>query len=345
MDGSGGNVIYNTARWVTVSPNQPTGAGSFGKHAQRGLVVKSLKALIDTSTAIRDTDTLVFNLIACPGYPEAVQNLIGLNADRSDTAFVIGDTPFTLKPNGTDLLAWGMNSNGAFDNGVDGGTSYSDYMAFYYPSGYTTDNTGNYIVVPPSHMMLRTIAESDQKSYPWFAPAGVRRGVVDNVSSVGYIDAQTSEFHTTALPQGIRDVMASAKINPIATLSGAGIVVMGQYTRASAASSLDRINVARLTAYIRRQLGLMVKPYLFEPNDTITRGEIKRTIESFLLQLVGQRALYDYIVVCDTSNNTPTRIDQNQLWVDIAIEPVKSVEFIYIPLRLENTGAIAAGTI
>jgi len=343
MDGSGGNVIYNTARWVTVSPNQPTGAGSFGHHAQRALVVKSLKALIDTSATIRDTDTLVYNLIACPGYPEAVQNLIALNNDRQDTAFVIGDTPMTLTPDGTSLLAWGNNSNGAFDNGTDGATSYSDYMAFYYPSGYTTDNTGNYIVVPPSHIMLRTIAESDQKSYPWFAPAGIRRGVVDNVSSVGYINAQTSEFHTTALPQNIRDVMAQVKVNPIATLSGAGIVVMGQYTRASAASSLDRVNVARLTAYVRRQLGLIVKPYLFEPNDSITRGEIKRTIESFLLQLVGQRALYDYLVVCDTSNNTPSRIDQNQLWVDIAIEPVKSVEFIYIPLRLKNTGAISAG--
>jgi Phage tail sheath C-terminal domain/Flagellin hook IN motif len=344
MDGAGGNTIYNTARWVTVSPNTPTGVGSFGSHAQRGLVVKSLKSLIDTSTAIRDTDTLVFNLIACPGYPETVQNLIGLNADRSQTAFVVGDTPFTLTPDATSLLAWGNNSNGAFDNGPDGAVSYDDYMAFYYPSGYTTDNTGNYIVVPPSHMMLRTIAESDQKSYPWFAPAGLRRGVVDNVSSVGYLDDQ-AEFHTTALPQGTRDVMAQVKINPIATLSGSGIVVMGQYTRASVASSLDRINVARLTAYIRRQLGLIAKPYLFEPNDKITRGEIKRTIESFLLQLVGQRALYDYIVVCDTSNNTPTRIDQNQLWVDIAIEPVKSVEFIYIPLRLENTGAIAAGAI
>jgi phage tail sheath protein FI len=60
-------------------------------------------------------------------------------------------------------------------------------------------------------------------------------------------------------------------------------------------------------------------------------------------ELVAQRGLYDYVVVCDTSNNTPTRIDQNQLWVDIAIEPVKAVEFIYIPLRLLSTGAIGKG--
>jgi phage tail sheath protein FI len=49
------------------------------------------------------------------------------------------------------------------------------------------------------------------------------------------------------------------------------------------------------------------------------------------------------LVVCDLSNNTPARIDRSELWVDIAIEPVKAVEFIYIPLRIKNTGAIAAG--
>jgi hypothetical protein len=88
---------------------------------------------------------------------------------------------------------------------------------------------------------------------------------------------------------------------------------------------------------------LLVKPFLFEPNDRITRNEIKQATESFLLELVGQRALYDFLVVCDDTNNTPTRIDRSELWLDIAIEPVKAVEFIYIPLRLKNTGDIAAG--
>jgi phage tail sheath protein FI len=191
-------------------------------------------------------------------------------------------------------------------------------------------------------MMLRTIATSDQKSYQWFAPAGTRRGGVDNASSVGYLDAN-NEFHTTALPESLRSVLASVKINPIATLTGVGVVNMGQYTRAKNASSLDRINVARLVAFLRRQMGILAKPYLFEPNDKITRNEIKRAAESLLLELVGQRALYDFIVVCDESNNTPSRIDRSELWLDVAIEPVKAVEFIYIPLRLKNTGEIKAG--
>ena len=333
---------YNPDRWVSVSPNNANGSGTFGRHAQRSFTVAGLKSTIDANQAIRDTDTLTFNLIATPGYPEAIQNMISLNVDRGLTAFVIGDTSMRLQPTGTALQAYGLNSNGAFDNGDDGLVSYNEYMAAFYPSGYTNDLAGNYIVVPPSHMMLRTIAVSDQKSYPWFAPAGIRRGVVDNATSVGYI--ADGEFKSTALPVGLRDVMASVKINPIATITGAGIINFGQYTRANAASALDRINVARLVCHLRRQLDILARPFLFEPNDKITRNEIKNAVQKLLLELVGQRALYDFIVVCDESNNTPARVDRSELWVDVAIEPVKAVEFIYIPVRLVNTGAIKAGT-
>jgi hypothetical protein len=334
---------YSTDRWVSVSPNNADGSGTFGRHAQRSFVVAALKATIDGNQAIRDTDTLTFNLIAAPGYPEAIQNMVALNVDRGLTAFVVGDTSMRLEPTGTALAAYGLNTNGALDNGDTGLVSYNEYMAVFYPSGYTNDLTGNYIVVPPSHMMLRTIAVSDQKSYPWFAPAGIRRGVVDNATSVGYL--KDGEFRTAALPQSVRDVMAQkGKINPIATITGAGIINFGQYTRANAASALDRINVARLVAYLRRQLDVLSRPFLFEPNDKITRNEIKNSVQKLLLELVGQRALYDFIVVCDESNNTPARIDRSELWVDVAIEPVKAVEFIYIPVRLVNTGAIKAGT-
>lgn len=333
---------YAADRWVSQYPTAADGSPQFGRLAQRAQVVNAFKELLDANTAIRDNDTLGFNLLATPGYPEAIQNMIGLNTDRGITAFVVGDTPFRLAPTGTALTEWGNNTNSALDNGDVGGTSYDEYMAMYYPSGYTNDNTGNYIVVPPSHMMLRTIINSDAKSYPWFAPAGTRRGGVDNATSVGYITAE-GEFKTTALHQGLRDVLDDVKINPIATLTGVGVLAYGQRTRARNASSLDRINVARLVCYLRKQLDVLARPFLFEPNDAQTRREIKAAAESLMLELVGQRALYDYVVVCDETNNTAARIDRSELYVDIAIEPVKAIEYIYIPLRLKNTGDISAG--
>lgn len=338
---------YVTDRWVSQESRAADGSGVFGRKAQRAVVVQAMRSLIDANTTLRDTDTLVFNLMATPGYVETIQNMITLNADRGYTAFIVGDTPFRLPANGTALTAWGSNANLATNNGEDGLVSYDDYgcLGVFYPSGFTNDLTGNDIVVPPSHMILRTIINSDAKSYQWFAPAGLRRGGIDNATSVGYIDSASGEFKTVALYEGLRDVLQSpsVKINPIATLPGAGLVNFGQMTRYRAASALDRINVARLIAYLRRQLGILSKPFLFEPNDEQTRREIKAAADSLLLELVGQRALYDFVTVCDTTNNTPARIDRNELWLDVAVEPVKAVEFIYIPLRIKNTGEISAG--
>ena len=87
---------------------------------------------------------------------------------------------------------------------------------------------------------------------------------------------------------------------------------------------------------------MLAKPYLFEPNDKITRDQIKAAADQLMLELVSLRALYDFVTVCDESNNTPARIDKNELYLDVAIEPVKAIEFIYIPLRIKNTGEIAA---
>jgi hypothetical protein len=331
---------YYPHRWVTKSGNQDDGSGTFGRKAQRKIVTQALQALVNSNQAIRDEESRVFNLIACPGYPELIGEMISLNYDRGLTAFVVGDTPARLPSDATSLLEWGLNMNLALEDNDIGATSYDEYMAMFYPWGFTSDNFGNNVAVPPSHLMLRTIALNDQVAYPWFAPAGVRRGGITNATAVGYIDAE-GEFKSVALNTGQRDTLASVKINPITFLTGTGLVNYGQYTRARAASSLDRINVARLVAYLRRQLNTLAKPYIFEPNDKITRDEIKGAVDSLLLELVGQRALYDYIVVCDSSNNTPSRIDRNELYIDIAIEPVKAVEFIYIPLRLKNTGEIA----
>ena len=105
---------------------------------------------------------------------------------------------------------------------------------------------------------------------------------------------------------------------------------------------MDRINVARLVAYLRGQLERIGNQYLFEPNDTITRNSITAQITSLMNALVSSRGIYDYLVVCDLTNNTAATIDANELHVDIAIEPEKAIEFIYIPLRIQNTGTIAS---
>ena len=141
------------------------------------------------------------------------------------------------------------------------------------------------------------------------------------------------------------DILYERNINPITFIPGVGITNFGNKTTTSTTSALDRINVARLIAFMRGRLEVIAKQYLFEPNDQITRNDIKLQIENLCIDLVAKRGIYDFLVQCDSQNNTPARIDRNELWVDIAIEPVKAVEFIYIPLRIKNTGEISAGNV
>ena len=131
-------------------------------------------------------------------------------------------------------------------------------------------------------------------------------------------------------------------INPLVFFTGVGLLNYGNKTSFNSSSSLDRTNVARLIAYIRRQLTLAARPFVFEPNDALTRNQIQGVIQTLMVDLVAKRGIYDYLVICDLSNNTPARIDRNELWVDVAIEPVKAAEFIYIPVRVLNTGEIAS---
>ena len=331
---------YYTHRWVTESGNQEDGSGTFGRKAQRKVVVQALQSLVNSNQDIRDDESRLFNVMATPNYPELIGEMISLNNDRGLTAFIVGDSPMRLTPDATSINDWGNNVNLAVEDNDNGLVSRDEYLGVFYPSLFTSDNAGNNVVVPASHGILRTMALSDQVSYPWFAPAGTRRGGITNASAAGYIDGE-GEFVSVALNEGQRDTLYSLNINPITFLTGAGLVNFGQKTRARNASALDRINVARLVIYLRSQLNKLAKPFIFEPNDKITRDEMKQQVDALLLELVGQRALYDFLVVCDESNNTPNRIDRNELHVDIAIEPVKAVEFIYIPLRLKNTGEIA----
>ena len=331
---------YYANRWVTESANNVDGSGSFGRNAQRKVVVQALQASVNNNEDIRDDESRIFNLIATPGYPELIGEMITLNADRGLTAFVVGDSPMRLASTSSAINDWANNIALAEEDNDRGLVTSDEYLGVYYPSGFTSDNFGNNVVVPASHMVLRTIALNDQVAYPWFAPAGTRRGGVTNATASGYINSE-GEFQSIALNEGQRDVLYSANVNPITFLSGSGLVVFGQKTRARNTSALDRVNVARLVVYLRRQLKLLAKPYIFEPNDKITRDQVKSSVESLMNELIGLRAIYDFLVVCDETNNTPARIDRNELYVDVAIEPVKAVEFIYIPLRLKNTGEIA----
>jgi hypothetical protein len=321
--------------WVSASGLNTDGSMKAGTAAQRAIVVAAMSSAIDSNLEVRE-DLYQFNLLVAPGYPELIDNLVTLNTDRGDTGFVIGDTPMTLAATSTAITNWNSNTNG---NGL---ATASPYLAVYYPSGVTTDLTGNTVAVPASYSVLRTFLYSDNVSYPWFAPAGTHRGLVSNIQDVGYVDANTGSWVHNSIGQGLRDSLYTMNINPITQLPGVGIVVWGQETKSGTSTARNRVNVVRLENYLRTIFKSISNGYLFEPNDQVTRKSITTQIESALNDILSKRGVYDFLVVCDSSNNTSSTIANNQLYVDVAIEPARDVEFIYIPIALYNPGALAS---
>jgi hypothetical protein len=339
---SGGTVrkydtsLTTTWKWRNHAPNQADGSGSFGRHAQRAVVVAAMQASASASEILQDT--VAFSLIAAPGYPEMTDEMVTINSNRNETGFVIIDAPLRVSP--TEAVNW-VNGVGVTANGESGLATKNTYSAVYYPHAYTTNPaTGDNVVAPASHIALYTFAYSDNVSFQWFSPAGLTRGQVQNASSVGYLDAE-DEFKSVSLTQGNRDTMYAAKMNPIARFPAEGVVVFGQKTLHPSASALDRVNVARLTAYLRERFAVIARPFLFEPNDEATRRNAKGAFDGFLQGILASRGVYDFAVVCDETNNTPARIDANEFWIDVAIEPTKAAEFIYIPIRIVNTGELS----
>ena len=321
----------------------PAAGDTFGRKAQREIVVEKMQAALVVNQEIR-AENQYFQLIACPGYPELYDEMNTLNVDNNEISFIVCDVPKYMVPSGiptgreVTAAEWVTNANNVVSTGELGfASSPSVYSGFWYPWGITANLDGNDVFVPASNFVLRTIAYSDQQAAPWFPPAGYTRGRVDNASSVGYLN-NDDEYEPIQLTKAQRDVLYDNNINPISQVPNRGLVIMGQKTNAATASALDRINVARLIAKMKYDLQRLLEPFLFELNDPITRRSAQVTTERYLAGLKSLRALFDYAVRCDESNNPPSVIDRNELYVDVAIKPAKSIEFIFVPITVLNTG-------
>ena len=305
--------------------------------ARRVAISQAIAAAINSNTDVR-SETFDYNLILAPGFPEVVDELLALVSDIQEEALVIADTPVDRSPDGITNPATGWAQTNQRQASI--------HAAYYYPWCQASNLDGRDVIVAPSGVALRQYAFSDNASFIWFAPAGVRRGSITGVSDVGYVTGQlgsATQFNSLALNQGQRDALyqyaASGNINPIVFFPGRGFIIWGQKTSAQQPSALDRVNVSRLVKHITRQLRRNTLSFVFEPNDALTRDNLKAVVDNFLGDLIIRRGLFDFATVCDESNNTPERIDRNEMYIDVAIQPVRTAEFLFIPIRVVSTGA------
>jgi phage tail sheath protein FI len=187
---------------------------------------------------------------------------------------------------------------------------------------------GKYRWIPASGFVAGIYANTDDVADPWFAPAGLNRALLGNVRRLAWNPTK-----------GERDVLYKNGINPIVSFAGQGKVVWGQKTLLDKESAFNRINVRRLFIVLEKAISTAAKYFLFEPNDDLTRMMLVNMIDPFLRDVRSRRGIYDYMVVCDTTNNTAERIDRNELWCDIYIKPTRAAEFIVLNFIATKTGA------
>jgi hypothetical protein len=204
----------------------------------------------------------------------------------------------------------------------------SSYAVFDSGYKYMYDRFSNtFRYVPLNGDIAGTCARNDINNFPWYSPAGTARGTILNAVKLAYNPTKSQ-----------RDRLYSNRINPVISSPGSGIILFGDKTGLSRASAFDRINVRRLFVYIENAISQAAKDVLFEFNDEVTRTNFVNTIEPFLRDIQAKRGIFDYIVICDETNNTGAVIDNNEFIADIYIKPSRSINFIGLNFIATKTG-------
>ena len=223
-------------------------------------------------------------------------------------------------------------------NNID--TITDNVVSFYSPITSTTygvlDSGYKYMYdrfndtfryVPLNGDIAGTCARTDLQQFPWFSPAGTSRGSILNAVKLAYNPGRKQ-----------RDVLYSNRVNPVIFSPGAGIILFGDKTGFGKSSAFDRINVRRLFIYLEDAISAAAKDFLFEFNDEITRTNFVNIVEPFLRDVQSKRGIFDYVVVCDETNNTAAIIDNNEFVADIFIKPARSINFIGLTFIATRTG-------
>lgn len=276
--------------------------------------------------AFSDPEQTDINLCAVPGgtSTDVILALINMCEEYRQDCLAIIDPPSGLSP--TQVIQW---QNGASE--LNRVRFDSDFAALYWPWIYILDTYNNVeALVPPSVGTVAGILNSDAISAPWFAPAGLLRGVVPNVIAVASKPTLAE-----------KDAMYGNgnAINPIVTYVGTpGFLMWGQKTLQRAPTALDRINVRRMLFYVEKQIRSASRGLLFQPNNASTRGQFTALATNILSNVQNSQGLQAFSVVCNDALNPPDVVDRNEMRAQIGLIPTRSLEFIFIEFTLYRTG-------
>jgi hypothetical protein len=274
--------------------------------------------------------------------------LMGSANYPKESAQALANKVISVAEQRKDAIAFISPHRQAFLNDTSVGTAIvnsdeqitNNVLSFYSPiasSTYAIFDSGykfmydrfndTFRYVPLNGDIAGCCARNDINQFPWFSPAGTSRGTILNAVKLAYNPDKNQ-----------RDRLYSNRINPVIFSPGSGIVLFGDKTGFAKSSAFDRINVRRLFIYLEDAIAAAAKDQLFEFNDEVTRTNFVNIIEPFLRDVQSKRGIFDYVVICDETNNTAAVIDANEFVADIYIKPARSINFIGLTFIATRTG-------
>ena len=239
------------------------------------------------------------------------------------------DCVATISPHRGDVVGV-TNDDTQTSNVIDffSTLSSSSYCVFDSGYKYMYDRFNNkFRYVPCNGDIAGLMTRTNIVAYPWFSPAGQQRGIINNAIKLAYNPDKAQ-----------RDKLYPARINSVITQPGTGTLLFGDKTGLGYASAFDRINVRRLFLTIEQALEKAAQAQLFELNDELTRANFRNIVEPYLRDVEAKRGLFGFLVVCDSTNNTPDVIDNNEFRADIFLKPAKSINYVTLTFVATRTG-------
>ena len=273
----------------------------------------------DAIAILKNKEEFKFKTLITPGlnqvnHSTTIDTIISNTTFRGDNLFVV------------DTVAYGA---ALADVKTEAEELDTNYAATYWPwAQVRSTELGRNVWCPASVVIPGVFAKNDSIAAPWFAPAGLTRGGITNVTKVEKKLSKTQ-----------RDDLYTSKINPLATFPGQGIVVFGQKTLQQANSALDRVNVRRLLLDVKDTIGGFSRKLVFEQNTQQTRDRFVRQATPYLESLVQRQGLYAFQIKADGQLNTPDIVDENKLVGQVFLQPTKTAEFVVLDFVLTPTGA------
>lgn len=296
---------------VGVSAFEFLDGGSDGKRP-------SIQDIYDAWALVEDRERISVNLLINAGYtiPTIQRRMLEVAQNRGDATAILD------LPDENYMAAKAVRYR---RNELNVSTSYG---AMYAPFVKIRDTDSNKpIWVPPSGLVAAQFAYTDRVKAVFWAPAGISRG------QVSVLDIRHK------YNQGSRDAMDRAQINIIRKIPGRGFVIMGQDTLQTHASGFQNVNVRRLVNFIKTSISIAGLPSNFNPNDSFERLKLKNMCDSFMAPIKNKRGVYEWETICDERNNKPHHIDNNDIILDLVIDPTIPAKRAHLSANIQPTGA------